>query len=157
MNNAELFNKWHNGVHLFQVAHHMAAAYYSRRHRLLGVPVVVLSTIVGTSIFASLQTEVHFAFKIVAGMFSVGAGVFAALQTFLGYEGLSEKHKIAAAKYSELRRDIQQVITVPPADDGKFVAFCEAFRTRWAAVDRESPTIPQNIHNAAESFIASKP
>jgi hypothetical protein len=154
MNNTELVEKWHNGVRLLQVAHNMAASHYCRINRLLGIPVVVLSAIVVTSIFASLQSEVHIVMKVVVGMLSVCAAVLSGLQTFLRHAELAEKHRIAAGKFGELRREIQQVAAFPPKEEEKFAEFCESFRARWDEAEKESPTLQQKLHDAARSSLA---
>jgi hypothetical protein len=67
----------------------------SRLNYLLGVPVVVLTTFVGTSVFATLQEDVNTSLRILVGAVSVFAAVLASLQTFLRYPERAEKHRIA--------------------------------------------------------------
>lgn len=52
----ELLREWPLRVYRMQMAHYDAAIHFERLHLLLGIPVIVLSTVVGTAIFASLQT-----------------------------------------------------------------------------------------------------
>lgn len=148
-----VLDKWHNGVHIAQVAHNMAAARYSRLHRFLGIPVVILSTAVGTSIFASLDSSsISVSVKVVVGAFSVAAAIFSSLQTFFGFAELAEKNKHAAVQYGELRREMQQVIAFPPHDAEKREAFLVSFRSRWDSVEKESPTIAQSLYDAAREY-----
>jgi hypothetical protein len=85
-------------------AHYEMWLRLNRRERLLGIPVIILSTIVGTAIFASLQEQAAVAWQIATGMLSVTAAVLAALQTFFGFRTEAERHAAVAAGYAQLRR-----------------------------------------------------
>ena len=87
--------------------HYQAGKWAARRHIMLGVPVVVATAIVSTSIFATLNEQPSVQWKIAAGLISLVAVVLAALQTFFKYSELAEKHKTAGANYGSLRRRIE--------------------------------------------------
>src|SRR4051794_27399742 len=87
-------------------AHYKASERALLRHRLLGIPAIVLSAIVGTSIFATAQKSPDAPWHILAGLTSLLAAALAALQTFLRYQEVAEIHRSAGAGYSALRRDI---------------------------------------------------
>lgn len=142
----EVLARWYKGMRVLEMAHHTTAADFGRRHRLLGTPVAIVSTIVGTAVFATLSTSPHPAVQIGVGLLSVSAGVLASLQTFLNYPELAEKHKSSAVKYAGLRREIEQVSSMggPPA--GELQQFLTSFRTRWDALDEESPSVPVMIY-----------
>src|SRR4051794_12412579 len=77
-----LLQNWHNRAAAAQHAHYLLAHRLRRRNLGLGVPAVVFSSIVGTSLFASLtQENVHIDLRIAIGCISVLAAVAAALQT----------------------------------------------------------------------------
>ena len=96
-----------------------------RRHLLLGIPVVVLTTLVGTSAFASLSKahgdSITFlgvdpdVVLLVVGTISVLAAVLSSLQTFLRYATRAEGHRIAALRYETLRRDMATTLALPRA------------------------------------------
>jgi hypothetical protein len=67
-----------------------------------GIPAVVLSTVVSTSVFASLLKQPDPWLQITLGFASVAAALLASLQTFLSYSERAEKHRIAGAKYGAL-------------------------------------------------------
>ncbi len=74
--------EWRVRVNRMKNAHYRAATLFERIHLYLGVPVIVLSSIVGTAVFASLQT-------------------------FLRYSERADKHRIAGAKYGALNVDLE--------------------------------------------------
>ena len=66
-----LLNRWGLNAKRSQVANYKAANHFGHIQKLIGIPVVVLSSIVGTSLFASLQTEVVPIVRIILGFISV--------------------------------------------------------------------------------------
>ncbi len=54
MNGVELATQWHKGLRIWHIAHNRAAVRFARRGRLIGIPVVVLFTVVGTTIFTAI-------------------------------------------------------------------------------------------------------
>ena len=51
----ELYTSWHRRVAAAEHGHRLMADRLRRRYLLLGIPVVVLTTLVGTSAFASIS------------------------------------------------------------------------------------------------------
>jgi hypothetical protein len=85
-------------------AHFMAWERCSRWNRYFGISVVIMTALVGTAIFGTLQQNPELYWRILAGGISILATVFAALQTYLNFSEQAEKHKEAGNSYAELRR-----------------------------------------------------
>jgi SMODS and SLOG-associating 2TM effector domain family 4/Petal formation-expressed len=94
--------------------HFQMAESLSRWNIYLGVPVVALSAIVGTALFASLTHDVNVGIRIAAGTVSVIAAVLASIQTFLRFGARAEQHRVAAERWSAIRREIEKVRALPP-------------------------------------------
>lgn len=135
----ELMKRWHKTIRRQQVEHELSARFYEKLNWKLGIPVVILSAIVGASIFGTLESTELLWLKIVAGFLSVTSAVLASLQTFLGFNERSSGHKAAADRFGELAKEIQQV-TVCGASDGEIGDFIESVRSRWDSIAREAPT-----------------
>ena len=103
----DLLKRWQRGTRLLQVAHILSANSTHRLNRLFGISVVILTTIVGTSIFASIDA------KIAVGMLSMAAAVVSSLQLFLRHDDVVLRHKQAFAQYGQLRREIEQYLACP--------------------------------------------
>jgi len=116
----------------------------NRRYICLGLPVVVLSTVVGTSAFASLQKNAEVAdwAKIGVGVIGVLAAIFASAQTFLGYAQRSERHRVGAVHYETLRRDMAQELALRHATS-EVQAELNSVRSRMERYAKESPPIPE--------------
>ena len=107
-----LLDEWHLRITTAQFGHQMQAERTRIWNLALGIPVVIATTIVGTSAFAALNnTGSNNTWKIAAGILSICAAVLAALQTFLGFGDRAERHRIAATRYASLRRSIELALT----------------------------------------------
>jgi len=150
----ELIVTWHYRVCRIQFAHYDAATHFERLNLLLGVPVIVLSAAVGTTIFATLTRSPSPRTQIYVGLLSVTAAVLASLQTFLRFSERAEKHRACGAKYAGLKTELEMIRAFPrePLEMQKFL---ESFGAKWAALHGESPTIPERIYARATSRVES--
>ncbi len=89
----QLFESWHRRVAAAEIGHRLMSDRMRNRSLALGIPVVVLTTVIGTSVFASLQKEhVSTAIRIAVGSISILAAVLSSLQTFMRYSTRAEGH-----------------------------------------------------------------
>ncbi len=115
--------EWQDNFQIFLRGHYDAANRCERLNLWFGIPVVVLSVIVGTSIFSALGRDSSPPWaKILAGCVSLLVAVLAALQTFLKYFERGEKHRIAGASFAALHKEIDQMLVLSPTDDQKLKA-----------------------------------
>ena len=89
--------------------HYNARDRYNRRHTQLGVAVVVITSIMGTSVFASLSEDALLGARIITGVLVVVAAVLAGLQTFFNFEKRSLNHKGTADRYLALMKKAQRL------------------------------------------------
>jgi hypothetical protein len=143
----EVLDDWYTRVSITQRAHYLSADHFGRRKYWLGVPAVVLSTLVGTAVFASLQKQPELWLQISIGLASVLAAVLAGLQTFLGYTERAEKHRIAGAKYGALGRELE----VLRASDQISNETVEEIRNRLDVLALESPNNPLRIYRSDQA------
>lgn len=143
-----LLRQWNNGIKIAQIAHSRAAAYYKVRGRMLGVPVTILTLVIGTSLFVSLTSAKNERLLLVVGVISMLAAVLSGLQTFLNYDVLAIDHRAAANKYGQLRRRVDEITTFTQDSEDlrKTVA---AIRAAWEQIEEESPDVPQRFHDLA--------
>jgi hypothetical protein len=147
----DLYDSWYRRVAAAEHGHRVMADRMRRRHLLLGIPVVVLSTLVGTSAFASISKahgdSITFlgvdpdAILIIVGTISVLAAVLSSLQTFLRYATRAEGHRIAALRYETLRRDMATTLALPREVRGQPDRALDSVRGRMDRYAKESPTI----------------
>ena len=102
----ELLIGWLIHSHKARDRHEEASRRYARGQYALGIPSLIVSTVVGTSVFAALSSkEIP---PLWVGLLSILAAVLAALQTFLDFGGRSDKHRNAAVRYKSSIRLIEQ-------------------------------------------------
>ena len=136
-------------IRLNQICHLRAAAYYEQCNRSLGIPVVILSTIVGTSIFSTLEHETAPWIKVTVGLLSILAAVLSSLQLFLKPHDQLSRHQTTAVKYGALRRELEGLLGDTLISAEEWNIFRKQFCKKWNNIDREAPTCSQRIHDAA--------
>lgn len=152
METDELVKQWRTGVRISHRAHFDAAARCDRMSKLLGIPTIALSTLVGTSIFASLESSPGRTAKAIAGLAGIASAVLAALQTFLGYTDRAQRHREAALRYGQLRRELDDLLTFPEGG-AKLKKRMDDIRARWDEVDAMAPVIPARHQNHARDIV----
>ena len=151
-----LVQDWHNRAAAAQHAHYLLAHRLRRRNLGLGIPAVVFSSIVGTSLFATLTREnVNTSLRILIGCISVLAAVAAALQTFLRFAERASAHVTAADWYAAIRRDTAELLALPRAARGPVKPSLDAIRMQMNRAGQNAPEIgdPLWVHVAAQFHI----
>lgn len=146
----ELLGDWYRRLRFAQFAHYEAAKAFDRMNYWLGIPVVVLSTFVGTSVFANIGKVVDARIQISIGLISVIAATLASLQTFFRFSEKAEKHRIAASKYGALRREIEEIFAVHGDTTREAIT---ALRQRIDRLSDEAPHIPHKIWSRRQEVL----
>jgi len=103
----ELIKGWLIHAHKSRDRHDEAARRYAKGQYALGIPSLVASTVVGSSVVSSLASNAVPPWWV--AVLSLLAAVLAALQTFLDYGGRSDKHRGAAVRYKAAIRQLEQL------------------------------------------------
>lgn len=138
-----LLEDWHERVTTAQFGHLRQAEGTRTKSILLGLPVVILTTLVGTSAFATLNEATSTRAKVFVGSFSILAAVLASMQTFLGYSQVAERHRIAASRYANTRRSIEIALTRHDA------SAVDGIRSEMDKVGGASPQIGTKVWDAS--------
>lgn len=105
---AELVIAWLRRARESQFSHYGAAERLGNYGRVFGVPVIIITAVVGASAFASILSQtVPLCAKLIVGLCSLAATVLSSLQTFFKFSERSEKHRIFAAKFGSIRRELE--------------------------------------------------
>jgi hypothetical protein len=144
----QVLDDWYERVAVTQRAHYLSADAFGTRKYWLGIPAVILSTLVGTSVFATVQKQPELWLQITVGLASIAAALLASLQTFLGYSERAEKHRIAGAKYGALGRELEQLRASETPPSAETIS---ELRKRLDDLAVESPNNPLPIYRKAGS------
>ena len=143
-----LLVEWRDRANVASKTHFAVANRLSSLNMALGIPVVVLTTLVGTSVFATLQEVVNTRMRIFAGVAIVLAAVLASLQTFLSSAERAEKNWAAGEMWSSIRREITEMLALHPAnlatpDNPR--QYLDELRARMDEVAKESPGMSNHL------------
>jgi hypothetical protein len=129
--------------------HAAAARRLERQYRWVGGFSVLLSAVVGASLFAALERGFEPWGRIVAGMISITAAVLSGLLTFNRYEERTEKHRVAAVRYKASLKELEALLSAdhPSIDGATIERIEEAFRD----LERSAPVVPADIDDDVEN------
>ena len=144
---------YHDYVRRKSNAHYLMSESAKSQHNMLGMPVTILTAVVGTSIFATINVPGQYLWiRIVAGLLSLTAAVLAALQTFFNYSDAVAQHKKAAAEYESVLHGLDCFILYYNGGGGesqgeKAIEALKAIADRMDEIAQVSPSIPDSVYN----------
>ena len=130
--------------------HYVAAERAEARNRILGIASVVVGTVVGTSIFATIQSSPSVNWRVAAGLLVTGAAVLSALQTFLDYAKRASEYRTAGAAYGRLRREFDGFMLkiATSKDRVQLMEDLSILRGHIDELGQQSPLIPPRSYRA---------
>jgi hypothetical protein len=146
----ELLRFWLLHAHKGRDRHDKAARRNDKFFYWLGVPAVILSAAVGTSIFATLNAQVGSEFKVILGLVSIAAAILLSLQTFANFGSRAESHRLAGVKYKIVIRELEQILAGPLQQCLENAEFLNNLRSRLDSLETEAPIVPESIYRAVE-------
>src|SRR5688572_31475993 len=146
----ELLTKWSQRVRETQFCQYEASKPLAYANYWFGVPVVVLSTVVGTSVFATLEKQVDMSVRITIGIISVAAAVLASLHTFLRLAERAEKHRAVAVRAGSIRREIEQLLAIHASESVVAQDRLDRLRERIDKLAEDAPSVSDKIWNRAK-------
>ena len=91
--------------------HSKASNYYTKIDNWLGFLVIILTTLTGTSIFATLDVEDTLP-KILTGLVVYLSGAIAGVQKYFNFKEKSDKHHISSLNFQEIYFDVQRQMSM---------------------------------------------
>lgn len=140
-----ILGKWRDTLGHIQNAHYRSAIYVDKLNYALGIPALIISIAVGSTIFATLSDGASHALKIVLGLLSLAAAVLSGLQTWLGYKESAARHQLGGVQYGALLRLIDQTRSFPFESRGNAKDFLDLVRREWDSLQKELPMISQHV------------
>jgi len=147
-----LLGNWRNRVYAAQSAYYQQAERLWRWHYLLGIPMILMSTIVSSSIFADKSGGFGIP-TVVTGALGGLIAILASLQTFLKLAETATRNTAAADWYSSIRRDIEQLQALPRNLRGDARARLDSIRKDINKAGQNAPSIGEHLWTRmAEKF-----
>lgn len=152
---SELLLGWLVHAHKGRDRHDLASRVYERGRYLLGIPTLIASTIVGTSVFSALSSTTDPRTPLWVGLFSVLAAILSALQTFLDLPTRSGNHRAAGVKYKAVIRELEQMRATVAAGTALTVEQINAARALLDGLEDQAPVVMPRIFAAIERRYAN--
>lgn len=156
----DLLRNWRHRAALSQEAHYARATRLATFNIWFGVPVVVLTTFVATSVFATLTEDPSLELRIFVGTVSALAAVLASLQTFLRFQERAEKHRASAELWASIRREIDEMLALHPdylAERSDPKRYLDDLRRRMDEVSAQSLEIGDRYLSSAARKLGDPP
>lgn len=121
---------------------------YKQRHYWIGIPATIIGSLAtsgslaltGRPFFGINPRWIDLTFDLCTALITAAI----ALQTFLGSEDKSVKHKEAANKYDALARLIENILISPIETRGSSSDIINSIRKQFDYIVNSSPTLPVN-------------
>ncbi len=146
-----LIDEWRRGLRISHRAHYESAKHYEHMHWMLSLPAVLVSALLGTTVFAGLQHSDAAWIRTAMAILSVATVGLSSLQAALRFAERSERHKTAATQIGEVRRALEQQLVFMHRDE----LTLEELRKKWDAADRQAPTIPSRIYDRVAKLVGN--
>ena len=139
-----LLLQWIRRARDAQIRHYEMADRLSAYGRHLGLAVIGMTALTGTSSFLSLvTTAVSPELRIIVGMTSMGAAVLASLQTFLRFSERADLHRRAGARYGAVRRRLEAMLV--RSTNGQDMCDMTAVRDELDRIAQAAPHVPRRV------------
>lgn len=121
-------------------AHRRACRRLERLNYQIGIPTVIISSIVATAVFASLNESVSLLVKLVVGFISVTAAILSGVQTFVRPSVRAEQHRAAQIGLERIVRDIETLLVLEDsAEPADLSGSVDALSERLAEAQKLAP------------------
>ncbi|MCD4486913.1 SLATT domain-containing protein [Chromobacterium vaccinii] len=149
----ELVLTWIKRVRESQFSHHHCVEFYKVVHFAIGVPATILTAIVGTSIFKVATSSPNSSPSYLIISLSILAAILSGLQTFLNVQAKINAHKIAADKFSEIRRDLEEAYATSQIN----ATLISAAKTKYNNATQNAPDVSSSVFSKITTILYKSP
>ena len=143
----DLLRQWADKAQCYQWLHMRARDIYQRKNSWYTIPVIVISTFVGTASFAQerFPEEDRKYVAMGVGSLSIVAGVISTISQFLKVSELNEAHRVAALSWGKFYRSVKTEITRHPLDRTCPTILINANKEEFDRLVEISPPLPKKV------------
>ena len=150
-NHEALLLKWFNRFRKSEKAHYKSANSCRIFNYCLGIPLVIITTIIASEYFSVIEKACRKIFENPTSklealhytviVLSITAPIIAALQTFLKFPERAEQHRKAALQFGNLKSKIEELLSFPPEDLKDLKNEVEKIQKENSQINSASPSI----------------
>lgn len=142
----KVIDDWHKRSDQVQNAHYDSGNLYEKRFLQLGFPVIILSALIGgMEVIVPVSLVEPEIAKNISGVISLIVAVLAGLQTFLKLSQRSERHRMAGARYGDIRRSLETINIICEKSEKEAARKIEKIKEKMDSLALESPEIPRSV------------
>lgn len=143
----ELLRQWADKAQCYQWLHMRSRDVYQRKNAAYTIPVIIISTFVGTANFAQdrFPEENRKFVAMGVGALSIVAGIISTVSQFLKVSELNEAHRIASLSWGKFYRSVKTEITRHPLDRNLPSLVITQNKEEYDRLVEISPPIPKKI------------
>ncbi len=144
----KLLKKWAELSASYRVLHDRAHRIFKFKNQCFTIPVIVLSTILGTASFSQSTFPPAYQPYIPMGIGSLNiiAGIITTIAQFTRVSELSEANRVASIAYGKFSRNIATELSLPPEFRSySGIDFVQICRSEFDRLVEQSPIIPLDI------------
>lgn len=133
--------------------HEEAARQLEAQYRYVGIASLILSAVVGASIFSSLEIAFEPWGRLIAGVLSIVASVLTSLITFQRYEERTEKHRAASVMYKAVLRKLEEFHEELHTEPNRVIADPELvhqIRDELDNLEKLTPVVNEKVNQLIE-------
>jgi hypothetical protein len=150
----ELLQGWLLHAHKGRARHDMAARRCDTRRLWIGGLAAVVSAIVGTSVFATLEkAEIGTTLKVALAAIAILAAILTGLTAFLNLAERTEKHRAAGVHYKIIIRDLERICAEASnkaAVPDKVASEVPAIKKQLDDLEEIAPVVPERYYERIE-------
>ena len=144
----KLLDDWRRMALKASGRHSAACDRYERLDSVYGVGSTVLTAIVGSTIFVTLQKTASEGVRIAAGLVAAIAAVASGIQTAAKYGQLAERYRQASRHYATVARRIDEILADPP-ERPQLTATLDQLRKSLDDAGAMAPNVPPKIWSSS--------
>lgn len=144
----KLLKKWAELSASYRVLHDRAHRIFKFRNQCFTIPVIILSTILGTASFSQSTFPVAYQPYIPMGIgtLNIIAGIITTIAQFTRVSELSESNRVASISFGKFSRNIATELSLPPEfRTYSGIDFVQMCRSDFDRLLEQSPIIPLDI------------
>ena len=143
----ELLRQWADKAQCYQWIHLRSREIYQKKNSWYTIPVIVISTFVGTASFAQERfTEEDRQYVAMGvGTLSIIAGIISTISQFLKVSELNEAHRIASLSWGKFYRTVKTEITRHPLDRNGPTMVINSNKEEFDRLVEISPPVPKKL------------
>ena len=145
----DLLKNWAEKAKCYHWLHNKSREIYQRKNAWFTIPVIIISTIVGTANFAQdrFNEEVRPYIVITIGSLSIIAGIITTIYQFLKISEINEGHRVSLLSWGKFYVDIESELARHPLDRMPPTELIKISKNEFSRLLEISPFIPKKVLN----------